>query len=108
VTFARNEPALYWIMYESARDSEDLPKQARSGEATAFVRLRTALAEQGAHLTETEMELTMTAAWCTAHGLASMAGFRQFDHLKSELGGEAAFLQAVLDRLGIYRKALER
>ena len=45
------------------------------------------------------------AAWCGAHGLAEMAGFRQFDHLKEELGGERPFLEAVLNHMGLFPKA---
>jgi AcrR family transcriptional regulator len=106
VRFARSEPALYRVMYESASEREDLPKNARAGDDTAFARVRGALASRGAEPTDIEMELAMTAAWCAAHGLAAMAGFKQFDHLKAELGGELPFLDAVLRQMGIYRKAL--
>jgi hypothetical protein len=33
-----------------------------------------------------------------------MAGFRQFDHLKDELGGERPFLEAVLNQMGLFPK----
>ena len=51
---------------------------------------------------ETHLELATIAAWCGAHGLAEMAGFKQFEHLKEELGGERAFLDAVLSHMGLF------
>jgi hypothetical protein len=50
----------------------------------------------------TEIELATTAAWCAAHGLAEMAGFKQFDHLKDELGGEEPFLRAIFGHMGLF------
>jgi hypothetical protein len=48
-----------------------------------------------------EMALTQIAAWCTAHGVAEMAGFKEFEPLKEALGGEEAFVRAVLRHVGI-------
>jgi hypothetical protein len=31
-----------------------------------------------------------------------MAGFKQFEHLKEELGGERPFLEAVLQHVGLF------
>jgi AcrR family transcriptional regulator len=104
VHFARDRPALYRVMYDSARELADLPSSARSGDDTAFAKVRASLNARGAQASDTEVELAMTAAWCAAHGLAEMAGFKQFDHLKAELGGETAFLAAVLRTMGLYRK----
>jgi AcrR family transcriptional regulator len=105
VRFARSQPALYRVMYESAGEREDLPKNARSGDDSAIARMRAALTRRDDHEpTDGEMELAMIAAWCAAHGLAAMAGFKQFDHLKAELGGEEPFLDAVLRQLGIDRR----
>ena len=62
--------------------------------------------EHGADPTqETHLELASVAAWCGAHGLAEMAGFKQFDHLKDALGGERAFFDAVLSHMGLFPKA---
>jgi hypothetical protein len=47
------------------------------------------------------MMLTQIAAWCTAHGVAEMAGFKEFEPLKEALGGEEAFVRAVLRHVGI-------
>jgi hypothetical protein len=35
-----------------------------------------------------------------------MAAFREFDHLKEALGGEEAFVRAVLHRVGLYQRGL--
>jgi AcrR family transcriptional regulator len=103
VCFARERPALYRVMYDSAREQTDLVKAARSGDNTAFNQVRNTLAAQGAYPTQIEVELSMTAGWCAAHGLAEMAGFKQFEPLKTALGGEVPFLTAVLRRMGLYR-----
>jgi hypothetical protein len=49
-----------------------------------------------------DLELATTAAWCAAHGLAEMAGFKQFDPLKAALGGELPFLRAVFGQMGLF------
>ena len=43
-----------------------------------------------------DIELATIAAWCMAHGLAEMTALPEFDALKAELGGEVAFIRAVL------------
>ena len=45
--------------------------------------------------------LSATAAWCSAHGLAEMSGFKQFAHLKDALGGEEAFFRAIFQHMGL-------
>ena len=65
--------------------------------------MRNTLVEQGADPNAgVDLELATIAAWCAGHGLAEMAGFRQFDHLKEALGGETAFLRAVFGHLGLF------
>jgi hypothetical protein len=49
------------------------------------------------------MELEILAAWASAHGLAEMAGFRPFERLKDQLGGETPFIKAVLEQMGRHR-----
>jgi hypothetical protein len=51
------------------------------------------------------MELATIASWCSAHGVAEMAGFKEFEPLKKALGGEEAFVRAVLGHIGIYGHA---
>ena len=41
------------------------------------------------------------SAWCSAHGLAEMAGFKQFAHLKEACGGEVPFFRAIFKHMGL-------
>ena len=101
VTFARGHPALYRIMYDAAREKEALPFVGLSAEGSPYAWVREALSRDRDNATAKEVELGIAAAWCAAHGLSEMAGFRQFDHLKDQLGSERAFLQAVLDHMSL-------
>jgi AcrR family transcriptional regulator len=103
VCFARENPALYRVMYDAARDKESLPEQMHDNEDSAYCKVRDTMVELGADPNATtEIELATTAAWCAAHGLAEMAGFKQFDHLKQELGGEVPFLRAIFGQMGLF------
>jgi AcrR family transcriptional regulator len=104
VCFARDNPALYRVMYDSARDKEMLPIDMKDGdEDSAYCMVRNTMIEQGADPGHaTDLELATIAAWCGAHGLAEMAGFKQFEHLKDELGGEKGFVAAVLRHMGLF------
>ena len=106
VCFAREHPALYRVMYDGARDKEALPEQMQDKDNdSAYCMVRDTMIEHGADPTaETHLELATVAAWCGAHGLAEMAGFKQFDHLKTTLGGERAFLDAVFNHMGLFPK----
>ncbi|HEV2530487.1 TetR/AcrR family transcriptional regulator [Phenylobacterium sp.] len=106
VCFARENPALYRVMYDAARDNEALPDQMQHGDDSAYCKVRDTMIELGADPTATvDLELATTAAWCAAHGLAEMAGFKQFEHLKQELGGEVPFLRAIFAHLGLFPHA---
>jgi len=103
VCFARENPALYRVMYDAARDKEALPLQIQEGEDSAYCKVRDTMIELGADPDDTaELELATTAAWCGAHGLAEMAGFKQFEHLKEQLGGERPFLSAIFKHMGLF------
>jgi AcrR family transcriptional regulator len=105
VVFARDNPALYRVMYDAARDKEALPEEMQDKKDSAYCMVRDTMIEHGADPTqETHLELASAAAWCGAHGLAEMAGFKQFEHLKQELGGERCFLEAVLSHMGLFPK----
>ena len=105
VCFARENPALYRVMYDTARDREALPEQMSDDKDSAYCKVRDTLIEAGANPEDTlDIELATTAAWCSAHGLAEMAGFKQFDHLKDACGGETAFFRAVFQHMGLAPK----
>jgi AcrR family transcriptional regulator len=102
VSFARSRPALYRVMYDAARDAESMAFVDRPDEGGPYAWVHDALSRGRADATTTDIELAIAAAWCGAHGLAEMAGFRQFDRLKERLGGEAPFLKAVLSHMGLH------
>lgn len=103
VCFARDNPALYRVMYDAARDKEMLPDEVQGNKDSAYCMVRDTMIEHGANPDdEVHLELASVAAWCGAHGLAEMAGFKQFDHLKEALGGERRFLEAVLNHMGLF------
>jgi AcrR family transcriptional regulator len=106
VCFARDNPALYRVMYDCSRDKDALPDQMKEG--GAYCQVRDTLAEQSkTPMAEMDLELATIAGWCAGHGLAEMIGFKQFAHLKEMLGGEEAFLRAVFQHLGMFAKFAE-
>ncbi len=108
VQFARENPALYRVMYDCSRDKENLPEHVHAADNdSAYCRVRDALLDAGADPTDqVGLELATVAAWCAAHGLAEMAGFKQFEPLKAALGGEEAFLRGVFEHMGLFAKGL--
>jgi AcrR family transcriptional regulator len=102
VCFARDNPALYRVMYDTARDREDLPDQMQGDKDSAYCKVRDTLVAAGANPQDAhDIELATIAAWCSAHGLAEMAGFKQFEPLKEACGGEVPFLRAVFRHMGL-------
>ena len=104
VEFAKAHPAVYRVMYDCSRDSDAMPDKAHDAEDGAYSLLKRAMIDIGVASPdqETELELACIAAWCAAHGLAEMVGFKQFDSLKAAMGGEKAFLAGVLSHLGMF------
>jgi AcrR family transcriptional regulator len=100
VTFARTRPALYRVMFDSARERESLPFVGIAEDDSPYAWVRDALARDQT-ATTVDIELGIAASWCATHGLAEMVGFRQFDRLKEALGGEAPFLRALLTHMGL-------
>src|ERR1700735_159021 len=94
VTFARENPALYRLMYDTVRDRTAMPEHAKQ-EDSGYSQVQEALIEAGADpLDERELELATIASWCAVHGLAEMCNFKEFASLKEAMGGEEAFLRA--------------
>jgi AcrR family transcriptional regulator len=103
VKFARDNPALYRVMYDCSRDKDALPDQMKT--EGAYCQVRDTISEQsGGGVADIDLELATIAAWCAGHGLAEMISFKQFAPLKDLLGGEDAFLRAVFEHLGMFAK----
>jgi len=100
VRFAREHPALYRLMYDCSRNRAALPENA-GDQANAWGHVRERMVASGVEVSdELGVELATIASWCAAHGLAEMAGFKQFQPLKDAMGGEEAFLRGVLRHMG--------
>jgi hypothetical protein len=77
VCFARDNPALYRVMYDCSRDKDALPEQMK--EEGAYCQVRNTIDERsGGTATPIDLELATIAAWCAGHGLAEMISFKQF------------------------------
>jgi len=103
VKFARANPALYRIMYHMACDRESMPMDAKTDDS-AWTHVAEAITKAGAadpH-DEQDMALAHIALWSTAHGVAEMTAFKEFDGLKEAVGGEEAFVRALFKRINVW------
>ena len=100
IRFARENPALYRIMYRMACDRKTMPEHAKTAEGGVGEVAEAILASGANPASALDLQLIQIAAWCTAHGIAEMVGFKEFEDLKEELGGEEAFVRAVLAQVG--------
>jgi AcrR family transcriptional regulator len=104
VTFARQNPALYRLMYHAACNRAMMPETAK-GEASGYAHVKEALIAAGADPSdERELQLAHIAAWCNVHGIAEMVSFKEFEPLREALGGEEAFVRAILRHTGIFAR----
>lgn len=105
VLFARDNPALYRLMYDCSRNMEALPPEMHEAEHSAYAIVRKAMIEAGRASADNDIdvELATIAAWCAAHGIAEMGGFAQFAPLKQALGGELNFYRELLRRSGNFQ-----
>jgi len=100
VNFARNNPALYRLMYDTSRDRTSMPDHSKE-ESGGYNQVQEALVEAGADPSDVgELELATIASWCAVHGLAEMCNFKEFQPLKEAMGGDEAFLRAILRHFG--------
>jgi AcrR family transcriptional regulator len=100
VEFANAHPALYRVMYDSARNMERLPEDSDDGESGFDLARRIMDEASGGKLSELDLALSVIASWCAAHGVAEISAFPQFQPLRDALGGERAFIEAVFAHLG--------
>lgn len=100
VCYARKHPALYQLMWDCSRGGPGTPEP--ESEKRAYNILEQTIIEAGIASPDDPVALKLAAAsaWTKAHGLAEMAGFEQFDALKDALGGEEAFISAVISFQG--------
>jgi AcrR family transcriptional regulator len=102
VCFARDNRALYHLMYDSSRRENFRAEPRKAGEGPGGVTVRALQrAAGGGEIDPLELELRQVAGWCMTHGLAEMEASREFDDLKARLGGDEAFYSAVLAQLAL-------
>jgi AcrR family transcriptional regulator len=100
VEFAHANPALYRVMYDCARSMDGLPDSDEHDEGGLKMLRHNIKEAAGGKISDIDLELTVIAAWCAAHGLAEISTFPEFQPLKDALGGERNFLRAVFEHLG--------
>jgi len=101
VKFARANPALYRLMYDTSRDRTAMPEYKKEHDS-GYGQVQSAIIEAGGNGADPfDLELATIASWCAAHGLAEMACFKDFEPLKQAMGGEDAFIMGVLDHIGV-------
>ena len=103
VSFARNNLAIYQLMYARIRGQDSLP-HGKGGEAYDLVKkqVRQHIGQAASGL---DLELATFAFWCLSHGLAEMRGFPRLGDLKGQIGGEDAFVRSVLEHMTVQSKA---
>jgi len=103
VCFARENVALYTLMYDSGRDRDFRADAPQSPDSPLAIVMQTIRDNAPPDADPIDIQLSQIAGWCAAHGLSQMAGNKDFDPLKAKLGGEKAFFSEVLSHLGMYR-----
>ena len=103
VKFARDNPALYRLMYDTSRNRISMPEHAHE-EDSGYANVQGALIAAGADPNdELELQLATIASWCAVHGLAEMCNFKDFQDLKQAMGGDEAFLKGILRHFGTFQ-----
>jgi len=99
VRFARENLALYQLMYARIRGQDSLP-HGKGGEAYDLIKkqVRQHIGQAASGL---DLELATFAFWCLSHGLAEMRGFPRLVDLKTQIGGEEGFVRAVLEHMSV-------
>lgn len=99
VKFARENPALYRVMYDCSRNEDAMPSKAHDEHDSGFGLVEQSMIAAGVDpANEIDLKLWCIAAWCSAHGVAEMIGFAQFKPMIEALGGEDEFIDALMSR----------
>ncbi len=102
VKYARDNPALYRVMYDCSRNEDSMPDKAHDDDS-GFSMVQDAMIRAGIDPTnDLELKLCCISAWCSAHGVAEMFSFAQFQPMIEALGGEDQFIEALMARSGTY------
>ena len=96
VCFARENPALYTLMWDCSRMEGATPEMETEKDAYSLLEQTIVAAGVASPDDPVRLKLAGVAMWTKAHGLAEMAGFDQFQSIKDALGGESAFFEAVI------------
>lgn len=99
VEFALKNPALYRLMFETTRLYDHFPDSAEVEGQIPRLIAATFGAAFPARRAELDRHLAGIAGWAIFRGLAEVAQYRTLEPFKALLGGERAFLEAVLGRL---------
>ncbi len=99
VCFARDNRALYHLMYDSSRRENFRAEPRKVDEGPTSVTRKALTTASGGEIDPLQLELRQAAGWCMTHGLAEMEASREFDDLKARLGGDEPFYSAVLSQL---------
>jgi AcrR family transcriptional regulator len=99
VDFALAHPALYSVMHQAARARAGTPPEEGTGLGLAGREIRLALCEcdkAGGAMSEAQLEVTVSALWSAAHGIAELAT-GEAARSGEAVAGRPASVQALLD-----------
>jgi len=99
VGFALENPALYRLMFETTRLYHHYPDASEAEGEIPRLMAATFGASLPARRSDFDRHLAAMAGWAMFRGLAEVAQFRTIEPFKALVGGERAFLEAVLGRL---------
>lgn len=99
VEFALKNPALYRLMFETTRLYDHYPDASEAEGEIPRLMAATFGASLPARKSDMDRHLAAMAGWSIFRGLAEVAQFRTLEPFKGLLGGQRAFLEAVLGRL---------
>lgn len=101
-TFALRRPSLYRVMIDATRGREHLPVTG-DGQADVAHLMQQSIAEMGPPDTsEQDVLLAGIAAWSALHGIVDLYSFRTVEAVRDRVGGQQAFLRAILAHLGVF------